>query len=350
MKSENNPKPFWNYIKSLRKGTNDLVLLKEGEKVITDEYSIAQEMNCYFSSVFTQEQSNLPEFDDFIKDKLNNILCNANEVENHLKELSVHKSQGPDMISPRILKECAQELSTSLCTLFNKSFTTGLIPTEWKMANITPIHKKGSKHKKENYRQVSLTSIVCKVAEKIVRSRVTAFWSEHQVLNPHQFGYLKGKSTLAQLLSCFHDWSSSRNNSKITDVVFLDFSKAFDSVPHERLLLKLNKYGIDGPLLLWFRHFLTNRLQRVGIRGTYSNWSAVTSGVPQGTILGPILFLIYVNDIPNIVNSSVKLFADDTKIYRELIHWIASRERRGKYPTLATDTVVYTAVGLGLTC
>ena len=141
-------------------------------------------MNCYFSSVFTHEQSNLPEFDNFIDDKLNNILCNANEVENHLKELNAHKSQGPDMISPRILKECAQELSTSLCTLFNKSFTSGLIPTEWKTANITPIHKKGPKHKKENYRQVSLTSIVCKVAEKNVRSRVTAFWSEHQVLNP----------------------------------------------------------------------------------------------------------------------------------------------------------------------
>ena len=183
------------------------------------------------------------------------------------------------------------------------------------MANVTPIHKKGRKHKKENYPQVSLTSIVCKVAEKIVRSRVTAFWSEHQVLN-----YLKGKSTLAQLLSCFHDWSSSRNNSKITDVVFLDLSKAFDSVPYERLLRKLNKHEIDGPLLLWFRHFLTNGQQRVVIRGTYSNWSAVTSGVPQGTILGPILSLIYVNDIPNVVNSAVKLFADDTKIYRELGH------------------------------
>ena len=188
------------------------------------------------------------------------------------------------------------------------------------MANITPIHKKGHKNRKENYRQVGLTSIFYKVAEKIVRSRVTAFWLQHHVLNSHQFGFTKGKSTLAQLLSCFHDWSSSRNNSKTTDVVFLDFSKAFDIVPHERLLLKLNKYGIDGPLLLWFRHFLTNRQQRVGIRGTYSNWSAVTSGVPQGTILGPILFLIYVNDIPSIVNSSVKLFADDTKISRELSH------------------------------
>ena len=175
------------------------------------------------------------------------------------------------MIPPRILKECAQELSTSFCTLFNKSFISGLIPTEWKMANITPIHKKGHKHRKENYRQVSLTSIFYKVAEKIVRSRVTAFWLQHQVLNSHQFGFTKGKSTLAQLLSCSHDWSSSRNSSKTTGVVFLDFSKGFDIVPHERLLLKLNKYGIDGPLLLWFRHFLRNRQQRVGIRGRYSN-------------------------------------------------------------------------------
>ena len=132
-------------------------------------------MNCYFSSVFTHEQSNLPEFDNFIDDKLNNILCNANEVDKHLKELNAHKSQGPDMILPCILKECAQELSISLCALFNKSFTSGLIPTEWKTANITPIHKKGPIHNKENYRQVSLTSVVCKVAENIVGSRVTAF-------------------------------------------------------------------------------------------------------------------------------------------------------------------------------
>ena len=128
MKSENKPKPFWSYIKSLRKGTNDLVLLRERKKEITDEYGIAEEMNYYFSSVFTKEQNNLLEFDNFMGDKLNNILCNANEVERHLKELNAHKSQGPDLtISPRILKECARELSTSLCTLFNKSFTSGLI-------------------------------------------------------------------------------------------------------------------------------------------------------------------------------------------------------------------------------
>ena len=104
----------------------------------------------------------------------------------------------------------------------------------------------------------------------------------------------------------------------MSDVIFLDLSKAFDSVPHERLLLKLNRYGIDGQLHLWFRYFLTNRKQRVMIRGSYSEWSPVISGVPQGSILGPIMFLIYVNDIPNNITSTAKLFANDTKIYRQI--------------------------------
>lgn len=191
--------------------------------------------------MFTHEQSDLPEFDNMIYDNLSHILCTPSEVEKHLKALNIHKSPGSDLISTHILKECTLELSTSLCVLFNKSFSTGMLPADWKIANITPIHKKGNKHKKENYRQISLTSIVCKIAEKIVRSRITTFWSTHHVLNPNQFGYLEGKSTLAQLLSCFHDWCLSRNNSKTTDAIFLDLSKAFDSVPHERLLLKLSR-------------------------------------------------------------------------------------------------------------
>ena len=112
-------------------------------------------MNLYFSSVFTQEQSNLPEFGNIINDRLSSILCTTSEVEKYLKTLNAHKSPGPDLIPPRILKECAHEFSTPLCTFFNKSFTTRLLPTDWKMANITPIHKKGHKHKKENYRQIS---------------------------------------------------------------------------------------------------------------------------------------------------------------------------------------------------
>ena len=147
----------------------------------------------------------------------------------------------------------------------------------------------------------------------MVRSRVTAFWSDH-----HQFGYLKWKSSLAKLLSRYHHWCLTRNSSKATDVIFLDLSKAFDRVPHECLLHKLDRHGIDNPLLLWFINSLKNRQQRVTIRGTYSNWSPVTPGVSQGTIPGPPLFLLNVNDISNVVTSSIKMFADDTKIYREI--------------------------------
>ena len=171
---------------------------------------------------------------------------------------------------------------------------------------------------KENYRQISLTSIISKVGEKLVRDRIVDFWLAHQIFNKNQFAYLRHKSTLSQLLLCYNDWAKSRNGRNATDVIFLDFTKAFDSVPHERLLSKLEQYGIRGALIAWFRDFLTNRQQRVAVRSTFSKWSDVVLGVPKGTILGPILFLIYINDLPNEILSPVRLFADDTKIYRKL--------------------------------
>ena len=186
-------------------------------------------------------------------------------------------------------------------------------------ANITwPVHKKGNRNLRENYRQISLTCILYKIAEKVVRSRVVDFWSDLNLFNHDQFAYLSGKSTLLQLLACYDDWAKARNCSKPTDVILLDLSKAFDCVPHQRLLLKLNRHGIDGPLLQWFKHFLTNRMQRVVIRGKCSDWTSVKSGVPQGTILGPILFIIYINDISTDLTSTVKIYADDTKIYRTI--------------------------------
>ena len=180
--TENNSKPFWNYIKSLRKGTNDLVFLKERGAEITSDQEIAQYKNAYLSSLFTHEQMTLPVFDYVLDDKLCKVSCTPSEVENHLKNLIIHKSPGPDHLLPRILKECALELSTSLCNLFNKSFHSGSLPSDWKIAHIIPVHKKGPKHKKENHHQISLTSIICKTAKTIVKSRVVSFWTEHQLL------------------------------------------------------------------------------------------------------------------------------------------------------------------------
>ena len=161
---------------------------------------------------------------------------------------------------------------------------------------------------RENYRPISPTSIICKVGGKIVFNRMINFWHETDVINKNQFVFLRGRSTTTQLLSTFNDWAKSRNLSIPTDIIFLDLAKAFDSVRHERLLFKLKHNGIDGCLLNWLGHFLVGRKQRVVIRGS-----------PQGTKLGLLLFLLYINDITECISSTVKLYADDTKIYRGII-------------------------------
>ena len=149
-------------------------------------------------------------------------------------------------LPPRVLKECAIETASPFCLLLNRSFLAGKVPCAWKIANIVPVRKKGRKDYSENYRQISFTSVASKFSEKIVKDRIVNFWQALNVFNPNQFGFLEGKSTLTQLLRCFDDWASSRNESRPTDAIFLDFSKALDSVPHERLLLKLKCHGIDG--------------------------------------------------------------------------------------------------------
>ena len=276
-------------------------------------------MSSYFSSVFTVEDyANLPELNYIVDEQLENAHCSMSEVVKHLQALKPNKYPGSDYILSHILQVCANELAPSITVLLNKSFSTGPVPDDWKSADISPIHKKGSKHKRENNRQISLTSIVCKIGEKIVHDRVIKFWNDLNILNEHQFAYLRGRSTVAQLLSTLHDCTKSRNNSIPTEVIFLDLAKAFDSVPHERLLLKLNRYSIGGNMLVWFQNFLTHRKQHVVIRGICSKWSPVISGTPQGTILGPIFFLIYINDISGRVKSKIKIFTDDTKIYREI--------------------------------
>ena len=214
-----------------------------------------------------------------------------------------------------MLEPCS---APSLSDVFNASLAFGMLPHNRKLADITPLHKKDAKTDRRNYRPVSLTSVVCKMCEMIVTQQLVQFWSTNDVFILGQFGFLKGKSCISQLLSSFHDWASGRDKGLTTDVTFLDVSKAFDSVPHERLLTKIHAYGIQGPLLSWPTSFITNRYQRVVLRRHYSSWTSVLSGVPQGTVLGPSLFHMYINDISKKIMSNTKLFADDMKVYRIL--------------------------------
>ena len=162
-------------------------------------------------------------------------------------------------------------LSSPLALLLNTSFSQGQLPCYGSRSTSLQFTRKGAKTLMENSRQISLTCIVCKIAEAVVRTRVVDCWSDLNLFNPDQFAYLRGKSTLAQLLTCYNDWAKARNRSQETDIIFLDLSKAFDSVPDERLLLKLQRHGIDGSLLLWIRNFLTNRRKGVVLRGNCSD-------------------------------------------------------------------------------
>ena len=228
------------------------------------------------------------------------------------------KSSGPDNICCRILKELASEFAPILCNIFTQSLETGQIPDDWSTAFVTPIFKKGSRSLPENYRPVSLTSVPCKILEHIICSHIHKHLDNHHILSAFQHGFRGGHSCESQLLVTLSDLFYWRDKRVQVDVAVLDFAKTFDTVPHQSLLGKLDHYGIQGPILNWIRAFLTGRTQCVVVDGEKSDFVPVQSGVPQGTVLGPLLFLLHINDLPECVSSSVRLFADDCLLYRTI--------------------------------
>ena len=250
--------------------------------------------------------------------KLEDIIITASIVFDELNKLKTDKSPGPEGWPLRIFKECSEHLSIPLSILFNKSFQSGVLPSEWRIAFVIPIHKKGSQHLASNYRPVSLTSTVVKVMESIIKTNVLEHLTSNDLLTSHQFGFLRGHSCTTQLLHVMDILTKSLDQGVPIDVVYMDLQKAFDTVPHKRLLYKIEYYGITGNLLRWIAGFLSNRRQCVFLNGKKSSWQDVKSGVPQGSILEPLLFLIYVNDLPRSISSQVFLFADDTKLIRSI--------------------------------
>ena len=178
-----------------------------------------------------------------------------------------------------------------------------------------PYTKKGSRSKTGNYRPVSLTSQIVKLLERLFQDHLLKNINLNKTISYHQHGFQSRCSCISQLLECLNDWTYNYDSSTGTDVIYLDFAKAFDTVPHKRLIHKLKAYGIRGKVLIWISKFLSHRRQKVVLRNGCSKWDEVICGVPQGSILGPILFLLYVNDIPTIISSTAKMFADDTKLY-----------------------------------
>ena len=184
---------------------------------------------------------------------------------------------------------------------------------------LSPIHKKGDKQQPGNYRPISLTSVIGKILESIVRDQIMEHCMKNDLFSDAQHGFVPGRSCMTQLLTVLENWTLTIDTGHPVDVIYLDFKKAFDSVPHQRLLTKLKSFGIGDTIRNWLESFLTGRTQRVIVNGAVSNWSNVKSGIPQGSVLGPILFVLFINDLPDAISSEVKIFADDTKIYRPIV-------------------------------
>jgi len=232
-----------------------------------------------------------------------------------LCDLDANKAPGPDNIHPRILKQLHLVLAPTLQVIFEKSYREGVVPEDWRRANICPIYKKGASNNPANYRPVSLTCIASKLFEHIITSNVMGHLDRQGIIYEKQHGFRRGRSCETQLLELTHDLLSGLHEGKQTDLIIMDFAKAFDKVCHEKLLTVLHKYGIEPSTIRWIKSFLSNRTQSVVVDGAQSASLPVTSGVPQGTVLGPALFLCYINSMPEGISSSVRLFADDTVIY-----------------------------------
>ena len=314
-----NPKKFWSYIKRLKNNASGVSDLLNNGELCSDSKTKANILNNQFFSAFTKENlNNIPVETPLTNSKISQIIISPEGVKKQLLNLDQNKASGPDNIPPWFLKAYASEVHLILTDIFKSSIEHGTIPSKWKEANICSIYKKGNKNDPANYRPVSLTCVCCKVLEHIIHSHVMKFLDANNILNDSQHGFRAKRSTETQLLITVNDLAKNVDQSSTISIAILDFSKAFDKVPHQRLLSKLSSHGIHSNLLSWFESFLSGRIQQVLCDGETSDPKPVISGVPQGTVLGPLLFLLYVNDLPDNIQSTVRLFADDCLVYRNI--------------------------------
>ena len=297
--------------------------LKVNGVSITNPTVLSNQFNNHFATIGPELASNIDSLnsDDYQKyltvtDKRFKLHpTSTNKVLSLLNRLNKSKAAGLDKISARLIRECADLICIPIRDIFNQSISQGIFPDDWKCAKVTPLFKQGDRDDLNNYRPISVISVMAKVFERIVYDQLYAYLEEHNIICKYQSGFRAIHSTVTALLEATDTWAYNIDRGKINAVVFLDLKKAFDTVDHEILLSKLSNYGIYGNAHQWFKSYLENRTQMCSINGSLSQSCLLSCGVPQGTILGPLLFLLYINDLPNCLsNCEPRMYADDTHL------------------------------------
>ena len=318
-----NPRYFYSYARENRKLLSNIgpLLNKDGE-LVDDPEKMANILQEQYASVFSDPNSpkkHLPKLNVELESVLESFDFTEKDIIKAINEISVNAACGPNDIPANVLKNCKMSLAYPILLLWKHSLETGCVPKIYKTQIITPVHKKSSKAEPENYRPISLTSHIIKTFERLIKNAIVQHLDCNQIICKNQHGFRKCKSCLTQLLAHIEYIMQNLLQNADTDVIYLDYAKAFDKVDHHILLLKLHAYGIRGKLLTWLHAYLSNRNQSVVINSKSSIPTKVISGVPQGTVLGPILFIIYLNDLNLCIKDSItSSFADDTRLKRSI--------------------------------
>lgn len=311
------PKRLFAYFNRRTQQSRGVPVLKSGDEVAETDNEKAELLASHLATVHSGGISPTPLLPVSASDISLRPFC-VPEVRRELATLRTSKSPGPDGLHPLILRELADVLAPFVTTFFNQSLSCGRIPEDWKRAVICPLYKGGVRHDPGNYRPVSLTCILGKVMERLMAHRLRDHLEVNGFFSPQQHGFRSQRSCISNLLLARESWADAKSMRTGVDVIFVDFSKAFDKVSHDKLLSKLRVFGVCGSVLEWLADFLRGRSYAVRVASSVSSGRSVVSGVPQGSVLGPLLFLVHVNDLPTVFESQCLLYADDLKLWRNV--------------------------------